>query len=52
MLTALPIAGCSVVAGLNDRKRPFSWLRLTGAPLSMLRRVVALENAVPLLVSP
>jgi hypothetical protein len=54
ILTTLPIAGCSlavsVVAGLNDRKRPFSLLRLTGAPLSMLRRVVALESAVPLLV--
>jgi hypothetical protein len=54
IVTSLPIAGCSlavsVVAGLNDRKRPFSLLRLTGAPLSMLRRVVALESAVPLVV--
>jgi cell division protein FtsX len=54
ILTSLPIAGCSlavsVVAGLNDRKRPFSLLRLAGAPLGMLRRVVALESAVPLLV--
>jgi predicted lysophospholipase L1 biosynthesis ABC-type transport system permease subunit len=51
---SLPIAGCtlaaSVAAGLADRKRPFSLLRLTGAPLAMLRRVVALESAVPLLV--
>ena len=38
----------SVAAGLTDRKRPFSLLRLTGAPLGMLRRVVALETAVPL----
>jgi hypothetical protein len=53
ILTSLPIAGCtlaaSVAAGLADRKRPFSLLRLTGAPLGMLRRVVALESAVPLL---
>jgi hypothetical protein len=54
ILTSLPIAGCtlavSVVGGLNDRRRPFSLLRLTGAPLSMLRRVVAWESAVPLLL--
>ena len=51
---SLVIAGCSlavsVVSGLTDRKRPFSLLRLTGAPLSMLRRVVALESAAPLVV--
>jgi hypothetical protein len=54
ILTSLPIAGCSlavsVVAGLNDRKRPFSLLRLTGTPLGTLRRVVALESALPLVV--
>ncbi|MGH8961340.1 MAG: FtsX-like permease family protein [Jatrophihabitantaceae bacterium] len=54
ILTSLPIAGCtlavSVIAGLNDRRRPFSLLRLTGAPLRMLRRVVALESAAPLLI--
>lgn len=54
ILASLVIAGCSlaasVVAGLSDRKRPFSLLRLTGAPLGMLRRVVALETAVPLLL--
>jgi hypothetical protein len=53
ILVSLPIAGCtlaaSVAAGLADRKRPFSLLRLTGARLAMLRRVVALESAVPLL---
>jgi hypothetical protein len=53
ILTSLPIAGCTLAAaaaaGLADRKRPFSLLRLTGARLSMLRRVVTLENAVPLL---
>ncbi|MBC6458115.1 ABC transporter permease [Actinomadura sp. HBU206391] len=55
MLVSLCIAGCglavSVVAGLNDRKRPFSLLRLAGVPLGMLRRVVALESAAPLLVN-
>ena len=54
VLVSLPIAGCtlaaSVAAGLSDRRRPFSLLRLTGAPLGLLRRVVMLESAVPLLV--
>jgi len=53
ILISLPIAGCtlaaSIAAGLADRKRPFSLLRLAGAPLGVLRRVVALESAVPLL---
>jgi predicted lysophospholipase L1 biosynthesis ABC-type transport system permease subunit len=53
ILMTLPIAGCtlavSVVAGLNERKRPFSLLRLSGAPIATLRRVVVLESAVPLL---
>ena len=38
----------SVAAGLVERKRPFSLLRLTGTPLGVLRRVVALEAAAPL----
>ena len=53
ILVSLPIAGCTLVAGiaagLSDRKRPFSLLRLAGARLSTLRSVVALEGAVPLL---
>jgi predicted lysophospholipase L1 biosynthesis ABC-type transport system permease subunit len=53
ILTSLVIAGCtlatSVTGGLADRKRPFSLLRLTGARLGMLRRVIVLESAVPLL---
>jgi hypothetical protein len=53
ILISLPIAGCTlaaaIAAGLADRKRPFSMLRLAGARLAMLRRVVALESAVPLL---
>jgi hypothetical protein len=53
ILVSLSIAGCTlaagIAAGLADRKRPFSMLRLTGARLAMLRRVVALEGAVPLL---
>ena len=53
ILASLPIAGCTlataVAAGLADRKRPFSLLRLTGARLATLRRVIALEGAVPLL---
>jgi len=53
VLLSLPIAGCtlaaSVAAGLTDRKRAFSMLRLTGGSLGLLRRVVLLESAVPLL---
>ena len=52
IFVSIPIAGCtlaaSVAGGLTDRKRPFSMLRLTGAPLRMLQRVIALESAVPL----
>jgi hypothetical protein len=52
IVASLVIAGCSlavsVAAALTDRKRPFSLLRLAGAPLGVLRRVVALESAVPL----
>jgi hypothetical protein len=53
ILVSLAIAGSTlaagIAAGLADRKRPFSLLRLTGARLGTLRRVVALEGAVPLL---
>ncbi|SNQ51732.1 ABC transporter permease [Frankia canadensis] len=53
-LVSLPIAGCglavSAVAGLAERGRPFSLLRLAGAPMGLLRRVVLFENAVPLVV--
>jgi hypothetical protein len=55
ILTSLPIAGCSlavaIAGGLNERKRPFSLLRLTGVPVRLLRRVVVMESAVPLLAS-
>ena len=54
IVASLVIAGCSlavsVASGLTDRKRPFSLLRLAGAPLGLLRRVVALESAAPLVV--
>jgi hypothetical protein len=53
ILVSLLIAGCTlatgIAAGLADRKRPFSLLRLTGARLATLRRVVAIEGAIPLL---
>jgi hypothetical protein len=55
VLASLPIAGCSlavsVAGGLTDRRRPFSLLRLAGAPLALLRRVVALESVAPLLLT-
>jgi hypothetical protein len=54
ILASLVIAACSlavsVASGLVERKRPFSLLRLTGTPLGVLRRVVALEAAAPLSV--
>jgi hypothetical protein len=53
ILVSLTIAGCSLAVSLagavSDRKRPFSLLRLTGVPLVMLRRVIAMETVVPLL---
>ncbi len=55
ILTSLPIAGCSlavnVAGGLVECKRPFSLLRLAGAPLAMLRRVIVIEAAAPLLIT-
>ena len=54
IITSLPIAGCSlavgVAAGLSDRRRPFSLMRLAGAPLGLLRRVLLMESAGPLLL--
>ncbi|GAA1248993.1 ABC transporter permease [Kitasatospora nipponensis] len=51
---SFPIAGCSlavsVAGGLSDRRRPFSLLRLTGVRLGVLRRIVLLESALPLVV--
>jgi len=48
----LIVAGCSLAVsvggGLVDRKRPFTLLRVSGAPVSVLSRVVLLEAAVPL----
>ena len=55
IIASLIIAGCSlavsVAGGLTERKRPFSLLRLTGVPLTVLRRVIALESAVPLMLA-
>ncbi len=52
IVASLIIAACSlavnVAAGLGERKRPFSLLRLTGVPTALLHRVVALESALPL----
>ncbi|MEU8328987.1 FtsX-like permease family protein [Micromonospora sp. NPDC048839] len=53
IVASLALAGCSlavsVIGGLTERRRPFSLLRLSGAPVRVLRRVVALESAVPML---
>ncbi|MBV9094955.1 MAG: hypothetical protein JO132_13965 [Streptosporangiaceae bacterium] len=52
IVASLIIAACSlavnIAAGLGERKRPFSLLRLTGVPTAVLHRVVALESAMPL----
>ncbi|MGH3733797.1 MAG: FtsX-like permease family protein [Acidimicrobiales bacterium] len=54
ILASLLIAGCSLavamVSGVSERKRPFGLLRLTGVPLRVLQRVIALETAGPLVV--
>ena len=54
IVRSLIIAACSlavnIAAGLAERKRPFSLLRLNGVPLGALRRIIALENALPLLI--
>jgi hypothetical protein len=52
IVASLIIAACSlavnIAAGLGERKRPFSLLRLTGVSTAVLHRVVALESAMPL----
>jgi hypothetical protein len=54
IVASLLIAGCSLAvamaAGVIERKRPFSLLRLCGVPVAVLRRIVALETALPLVV--
>ena len=51
----LIVAGCSLAVsaggGLVDRKRPFTLLRVSGTPVSVLSRVVLLEAAVPLIAA-
>ena len=52
IVASLVIAACSlavnIAAGLGERKRPFSLLRLSGVPTAVLHHVVALESALPL----
>jgi hypothetical protein len=54
ILASLLIAGCSLAVamagGVSERRRPFSLMRLSGAPLGVLQRMVALETAGPLLI--
>jgi hypothetical protein len=54
VVASLIIAACSlavnIAAGLGERRRPFGLLRLTGVPTAVLRRVIALESALPLLI--
>lgn len=51
----LLIAGCSLAASVGgslvERKRPFTLLRVSGAPSSVLRRAVLLESVVPLVLT-
>lgn len=50
LVTAACSLAVNVAAGLGERKRPFSLLRLTGVPIRVLNGVVALESAMPLLL--
>ncbi len=54
IVASLIIAACSlavnIAAGLTERRRPFSLLRLTGVPRKLLHRIVTLESALPLLL--
>lgn len=49
------IAGCSLAVSVGgslvERKRPFTLLRLSGSPISVLYRVIMLEAALPLLTA-
>jgi hypothetical protein len=51
----LIVAGCSLAVaaggGVVERKRPFTLLRLSGAPITTLYRVVMLEAVAPLLAA-
>ena len=54
IVASLLIAGCSLAVAMAvsvvERKRPFSLLRLSGVPVTVLRWIVALETAAPLVV--
>ena len=54
IVASLIIAACSlavnIAAGLAERRRSFSLLRLTGVPRKLLHRVVTLESALPLVL--
>jgi hypothetical protein len=51
----LLVAGCSLAVAVGgslvERKRPFTLLRLSGTPTSLLNRVVLLEAALPLVAA-
>jgi hypothetical protein len=51
----LIVAGCSLAVSVGgslvDRKRPFTLLRVSGTPVSVLSRVVLFEAAVPLVAA-
>lgn len=49
LITAGSSIAVAVAGGLIERKRPFGLLRLSGAPLSVLYKVVLWEAAVPLM---
>jgi translation initiation factor RLI1 len=49
--TLLHCLAVSAGGGLVDRKRPFTLLRVSGTPVSVLSRVVLFEAAVPLVAA-
>ncbi|HTU37134.1 MAG TPA: FtsX-like permease family protein [Acidimicrobiales bacterium] len=50
LIIAASSLAVNIAAGLAERRRPFSLLRLTGVPRRLLHRVVTLESALPLLL--
>lgn len=52
VVLTLVVAGCSLAVAVGgslvERKRPFTLLRVTGTPMSVLYRVVLLEAVLPL----
>jgi hypothetical protein len=51
LITAGASVAVAVAGGLIERRRPFTLLRLSGAPLGTLYKVVLWEAAIPLIIA-